>query len=67
VLGDVCRKESRLQREEGRRKLKKIDASTPHDEKVGFGMRFGHRRAAPVGKRKVIEEEKIFNKLLFDF
>jgi hypothetical protein len=67
VLGDVCRKESRLQREGGRRKLKKIDTSTPRDEKVGFGMRFGHRQAAPVGKRKVIEKEKIFNKLLFDF
>jgi hypothetical protein len=67
VLGDVCRKESCLQREGGRRQSKELTRPLRVMKKMGFGMRLGHGRAAPVGKRKVIEKEKIFSKLLFDF
>jgi hypothetical protein len=59
VLGDVCRKKSRLQRE-GRRQPKESTRPLCVLKKMGFKMRFGHGRAAPVGKRKVIEKERRF-------
>jgi hypothetical protein len=59
VLCDVCRKESRLQRE-GKKTIKRIDGPLRVMKKMGFTMRFGHGRAAPVGKRKIKEKEKRF-------
>jgi hypothetical protein len=53
-------KGSRVLREGGRRQSKRMDASTPRDEKGGLRDEIWPEAAAPVGKRKVIEKGRRF-------